>query len=145
MVPIMKTQTAALDKLRMTRQRKALLEAIQREETHPTADEVYRLVKRRLPRISLGTVYRNLDLLAAQGLVQKLEMGGTQRRFDAKHGRHYHVRCIRCGRVDDLSMRPLLAVERAARRATDYEITGHQLEFVGLCRECRKSGRVEHT
>ena len=125
----------------MTRQRKALLEAIQREDSHPTADGIYRIVRRRLPRISLGTVYRNLDLLAEQGLVQKLELGGAQRRFDGKQGRHYHVRCLGCGRVDDVRMRPLSEVERAARRATDYAITGHYLEFVGLCWECREAER----
>ncbi len=136
----MKKQMTMPDKLRMTKQRKALLEVVQRGNTHPTADDVYRLVKKRLPRISLGTVYRNLDLLVAQGLMQKLEMGGAQRRFDAKHERHYHVRCVRCGRVDDLSMKPLAEVERAARRLTNFEITGHQLEFSGVCRECRRPG-----
>jgi Fur family ferric uptake transcriptional regulator len=125
----------------MTRQRRALLDAVQREDRHPTADEVHRAVRRRLPRISLGTVYRNLELLVEQGLLRKLDLGGGQRRFDAKPGPHYHVRCTRCGRVEDVRMRPLPAVERAAARATGYEVTEHHLEFVGRCGECRNAVR----
>jgi len=122
--------------LRMTRQRQAVLEALQRSEVHPTADEVYRIVRRRLPQISLGTVYRSLDMLSESGLIRALELGGAQKRFDAKTHPHYHARCLSCGRVEDVPIEPAIAMERAARRATDYTITGHRLEFVGLCSRC---------
>ena len=62
----------------MTRQRRVILEALRGTTSHPTADEVYEMVRRRLPRISLGTVYRNLEILSGEGLVAKLEMAGTQ-------------------------------------------------------------------
>jgi len=124
-------------RLRMTRQRRVLLEVLEKAGTHPTADEIYRMVRRRLPHISLGTVYRNLELLSEKGLIGKLELGGTQRRFDGEMGGHYHVRCLNCGRVDDVPIKPATPLERAARRATDYRITGHRLEFVGLCARCK--------
>jgi Fur family ferric uptake transcriptional regulator len=120
----------------MTRQRRALLAAIEEAGGHPTADEIYRIAKRRLPRISLGTIYRNLGILAEHGLVQSIEAAGRQRRFDADAARHYHVRCMGCGRLDDVRMKSICHVERAARAATGYEITGHRMELLGLCRGC---------
>ncbi len=67
----------------MTRQRQVVLEAVRATDAHPTGDEVYRLARRKLPHISLGTVYRNLELLSEAGLIRKLELGGAARRFDA--------------------------------------------------------------
>jgi Fur family ferric uptake transcriptional regulator len=123
-------------KLRMTRQRRALLKAVQQATGHPTADDIYRIVRRWLPHISLGTVYRNLEILSRHGIVHKIELGSTQRRFDAKRPSHYHVRCLGCGRVEDVDIRPQARLERAARSATNYKITGHRLEFLGLCGRC---------
>lgn len=125
-------------KLRITRQRKVILEELQRGGLHPTASEVYELVRRRLPRISLGTVYRNLEMLGEHGLIQKLELGGTQKRFDGTTNNHYHVRCLRCGKIQDAPVEPVANLEAVLRERTDYEITGHRLEFVGLCPKCKR-------
>lgn len=127
--------------LRMTRQRRALLAAIEEAGGHPTADEIYRTVRRRLPRISLGTVYRNLEVLSRHGLLRRIEAGSGPRRFDAEAASHYHARCLRCGRVEDVNMPPQARLERAARSATDYEITGHRIEFLGLCHRCATQRR----
>ncbi len=131
-------------KLRMTRQRRAILEALAGMRTHPTAHEVHRMVRRRLPRISLGTVYRNLELLSERGLIGKLEAGGSRRRFDADVREHYHVRCLGCGRVADVSVRLPGSLEGKIRRASDYEIVGHRLEWVGLCPKCTRKRPTSH-
>jgi len=122
----------------MTRQREVILDEIRKTNAHPTADEVYERARRRLPRISLGTVYRNLEILSEWGLIQKLELGGTQKRFDGKVENHYHVRCIRCGGIEDVSMEPLTPIENAIRRVSDYEIIGSRLEFIGVCPQCKE-------
>lgn len=122
----------------MTPQRQAILEELRRLTSHPTADEVHALVRRRLPHVSLGTVYRNLEMLSDRGLIQKLEIGGGQRRFDANTGDHYHVRCVRCGRVEDAPVAPMPAIDDALRKASSYEVIGHRLEFIGVCPACRK-------
>ena len=122
----------------MTRQRQVILEELRKVNSHPTADEVYQMVRRRLPRVSLGTVYRNLEMLSERGIIQKLEMGGSRRRFDGKVGDHYHVRCVSCGRLEDVPVKPTTAVEKAARGVSDYEILGHRLEFIGLCPQCKR-------
>ncbi len=125
----------------MTRQRQAILEALRRAETHPTADEVHRMVRRVLPRVGLATVYRGLEALSQAGLIRSLGAAQAPRRYDGEVGRHYHVRCLRCGRVGDVEMAAPASVERAARRGTGFQIVGHRLEFLGICPRCRGEDR----
>jgi Fe2+ or Zn2+ uptake regulation protein len=124
--------------LRMTRQRQVILEELRKVCTHPSADEIYAMVRKRLPRISLGTVYRNLEILSELGEIQKLESAGTLKRFDGNPNAHYHVRCLQCQRVEDTPMSPLAKLEEMVREHTDFQIMGHNMEFVGLCPACVK-------
>ena len=121
---------------RMTLQRKTILDILRQTKSHPSADEIYELVRKQLPRISLGTVYRNLELLAKTGLIQKLELGGTIKRFDWNPNKHYHIRCLVCGQVDDAPIAPLNQLEDELYGATVFSIIGHRLEFEGLCPDC---------
>ena len=121
---------------RNTPQRRVILEELQKSRSHPTAGELYQMVRRRLPKISLGTVYRNLDLLAEAGKIQKLDLGSSEARFDAETDAHYHVRCVRCGRVDDVANVPCDLVGDEFAEVAGYEILGHRLEFLGICPQC---------
>lgn len=123
----------------MTEQRRVILEEIRRYHNHPSADEVYEMVRKKLPRISLGTVYRNLDVLCALGKIQKLELSGSMKRYDGVPTPHYHIRCIQCDRVDDAPIAPLKQLEDDLYGATVFEILGHNLEFTGLCPQCSKA------
>lgn len=125
-------------KYRMTNQRNVILEEIQKVNTHPTADEVYEIVRRRLPKISLGTVYRNLEILSACGLIQKIGPISSQMRFDGITKKHYHLRCINCGRVEDAPTIPMENLENVIREKSDYSILDHKLEFIGICPQCKK-------
>lgn len=125
--------------LRMTRQRKVILEELRKFMHHPSADEIYEVVRKRLPRISLGTVYRNLEVLSELGEVKKLEFGGTIKRFDGDPEDHYHIRCSLCDRVDNVPMPQLQDIEARINLETDYRIIGHRLEFFGLCPECARN------
>lgn len=122
--------------LRMTRQRRVILEEVKQLMTHPSAEEVYEIVRKRLPRISLGTVYRNLETLSELGEITKLEFCGTIKRFDGNTEKHYHIRCSVCDRVEDAPMALLQNIESALAEQTAYKILGHRLEFYGLCPEC---------
>lgn len=124
--------------MRITNQRQVILEELRKVKTHPTANEVYDMVRKRLPRIGLGTVYRNLELLADCDIIKKLKVGGEQKRFDGNPAPHYHIRCGECGRVDDVDMNPSSSLEREAARCSGYEVLGHHVEFTGLCSGCRK-------
>jgi Fur family ferric uptake transcriptional regulator len=121
---------------RNTPQRKVILEELQKTTSHPTAVEVYEIVRRRLPKISLGTVYRNLDLLTEMGTIQRLDPGGTEARFDGNPDCHYHVRCVRCGRVDDVHGLPAGLPTDQLEEDAGYEILGLRLELVGICPRC---------
>ncbi|MDH3836909.1 MAG: transcriptional repressor [Desulfobacteraceae bacterium] len=129
---------------RMTRQRKVILEELLKQNSHPSADEIYHMVRRRMPRISLGTVYRNLEVLANMGKIQKLELSGALKRYDWDTNKHYHIRCVRCDRVDDAPIAPLNQLENDLYGATVFEIIGHNLEFTGLCPECSEKVAANH-
>jgi len=132
--------------VRMTRQRRAILAVLEATREHPTADEVFRRVRQEVPRISLGTVYRNLDLLAHAGIIQRIDGAGAQMRFDANQRPHPHLRCVRCGRVDDAPIAQDESLIEELRRVTEYEITGLSVEFTGICPDCqgqKESGRGE--
>src|SRR5713226_5080679 len=85
--------------LRLTGPRRVVLDVLRSTESHPTAEWVHRVVRRRLPRVSLGTVYRNLRLLVGEGLVAEIQ--GPHARFDANLEAHHHFTCVRCGRILD--------------------------------------------
>ncbi len=104
--------------------------------THPSADEIYEIVKKDLPRISLGTVYRNLETLAESGEIQKLECGGSVKRFDGNPENHYHIRCVKCQKIVDAPMEVYENLENNIKNKTDFKIFGHRVEFLGLCAEC---------
>lgn len=125
--------------MRSTRQRQVILEELVKLESHPTADELYELVRKRLPRISLGTVYRNLETLSTEGIVRRLKLGGPQARFDGDMSEHQHLRCRSCGRVDDLpvSSEPT-ECDKAALENTGYRLVERRVEFIGICPECAR-------
>ncbi len=122
--------------IRLTPQRQVILEELAKVKTHPTANEVYDMVRKRLPRIGLGTVYRNLELMAENGLILKLEVGGTQKRFDATTDLHYHIRCTHCGKVDDIEVEVMEQINDMASAASDYQVLSHHIEFSGICSTC---------
>ena len=120
----------------MTRQRKLILETLRHAMDHLSADEVYEMVREAMPRISLGTVYRNLEILHEQGKIRKLEFGGTQSRWDGEPHPHYHIRCLCCDRVDNVRYEPSRDIEASVTTPRNYRVVGHHLEFIGMCQEC---------
>jgi Fur family ferric uptake transcriptional regulator len=127
----------------MTRQRQVILEELRKVKTHPSADEVYEMVRKRLPRISLGTVYRNLEILSESGEIKKLEPGSSLKRFDGNPSEHFHIRCIRCNRIADMPMASDFEIDLADMTPTEYEILGHRLEFFGLCPHCSNHSKPD--
>ena len=131
--------------IRLTTQRQILLEELCKVNTHPTACELYEMVRKRLPRIGLGTVYRNLELMADSGMILKLELGGVQKRFDATTDPHYHIRCSVCGKLEDIDIDVQEKITEHAAEQTSYEILGHNVEFTGECADCQKAKREAGT
>lgn len=131
--------------MRLTTQRQVILEELKNVTSHPTAGEVYDMVRKRLPRIGLGTVYRNLELMAKNGIILKIEVGGTQKRFDATTAHHHHIRCVECGRVNDINIPVEDDINRLAAHSSNYQVLGHHIEFTGVCHDCSTMGQNKVT
>lgn len=106
-------------------------------KTHPTAAELFEIVRKRLPRISLGTVYRNLEVLHQDGKILKLEMAGSEARFDGDTRKHHHIRCTSCAIVRDVEVAAPLDPTASVSDDAGFAIQGYKLKFLGLCPSCR--------
>ena len=126
--------------LRLTGPRRLVLEMVRGTDAHPTAEVVHQLVRRRLPRVSLGTVYRNLRLLVGLRLVK--ELPGPHARFDGNLSDHHHFTCLACGRIADVDGPVTEPHSRAliSRVASSggFSVTHYRIEFYGRCAACRK-------
>jgi len=123
--------------LRMTNQREMILRELKKNKKHLTADELYARVKKFMPRISLATVYRNLEILSDLGMIRKLEISGRQKRFDSELEEHDHIYCVQCHRIENLHIGEN-QVELATVDTKGYTITGRRLEVTGICPRCQK-------
>jgi Fur family peroxide stress response transcriptional regulator len=125
---------------RQSKQRRRILELLRSTEIHPTADWLYEKLKNEIPRLSLGTVYRNLSILIEQGLVKKIHFGSTFDRFEANIKPHYHLICESCGKILDFEMPIYNDLNFKAKQLTNFTIHHHKLEFFGICEECKIKG-----
>ena len=124
---------------RNTVQREIVLEELRGLANHPTADEVYESAHAKHPSISKATVYRILNKLAEEGVALRVKINNGADHFDYQVFDHYLVRCVRCGRVDDVGVPNLAGLEKEAARTSGYQICGHTLQFDGVCPACQKS------
>jgi Fe2+ or Zn2+ uptake regulation protein len=110
---------------------------------HPTASEVYDMVRQDCPQVSLGTIYRNLASMAEGGEILRLSFAGTPDRFDPNTFEHFHVVCKHCGRVFDADCaQSALQLERlveSVEHSTGVAIEQHNLMFSGTCKQCAKT------
>ena len=121
---------------KFSRQRQCIMNYLSETKEHPTAEMVYLHVKKEYPSISLGTVYRNLNLLTEQGQIRKLSCGDGCERFDWDTTPHNHFICRHCGHVMDLDMEPFEHINTLAGVHFLGRIEGHVTYFYGICEEC---------
>ena len=126
--------------LKYSRQREAIKDYLSSVTTHPTADTVYMHIKEEFPNISLGTVYRNLNLLADIGEAIKITTPDGGERFDAGSNPHYHFYCKCCKRMIDMDFDHMDKINQLASESFDGQIESHTMLFYGICGDCfRKS------
>jgi Fe2+ or Zn2+ uptake regulation protein len=124
---------------RLTRPRRVILDTVRASEAHPSAATIYRQVRRRLPSVSLATVYRNLRMLAAEGLLtERADLAGM--RFDGNTTPHDHFTCVACGRIYDVPAGDARGVRARVASRTGFEVLVHRFEFYGRCGACRRPG-----
>jgi len=128
--------------VRYSKQREAILRVLKDTTSHPTADWIYKQVRKEVPNISLGTVYRNLKLLKQEGKILELDFAGTPRRFDGNTHDPYHFRCKQCGRIFDVTepVHKGIKINKRIALEVGLKFTCSRLEFEGLCKDCQLKG-----
>ncbi|WP_353894089.1 transcriptional repressor [Proteinivorax hydrogeniformans] len=121
---------------RMTKQRRKILEVLKSTTCHPTADWIYNEVKKEMPTISLGTVYRNLSVLKTKGEILELNYGSTFSRYDGNPTNHYHFTCNKCLKVYDVDIPLQSKLNDQINHVNGHKVDDHRIEFYGTCREC---------
>lgn len=122
--------------VRHTKQREVILSVLRGTDTHPSADWVYQEVRKVLPNISLGTIYRNLGILVDSGEALELAFSNASSRFDGNPKNHYHFVCEQCGNVYDLDFPLDRELNGEAQAVSGHKVMSHRLEFYGTCRNC---------
>jgi len=121
----------------MSKQKEVIYSIVASTMTHPTADWVYDQARKRMPRISLGTVYRNLHRLCDEGRLLEITTKRSSR-YDANVSRHSHLRCLECDRLEDVHQQDL----KQPRRIHGYKILESRMELLGLCPECQQNDQT---
>jgi Fur family peroxide stress response transcriptional regulator len=125
--------------VRLTRQRAAIYTALAGTTSHPTADDLYRTVKRHHPMISRNTVYYTLGVLRQAGLVQEVNVGHEVARFDGNVTVHHHLICVDCRQIVDVMDEGLNRLALSSEQASGFRIVGHRVEFYGYCAGCQQA------
>ena len=124
--------------LKLTPQRYAIYKFLKSTKTHPSAEMIYDNLKIDYPTMSLATVYKTMKTLIELGVVQQLNVGEDNFRFDANTDIHPHIVCLSCGRVDDIENADFGFLDKMAEECSSYQIDAHQVYFYGLCPDCKK-------
>jgi len=122
----------------LTTQRKVIVEELKKLKTHPTADQFYEVMRRKTPKISIASVYRNLEVLSSTGMIAKLETSGTQNRFDGNTSMHYHLKCSKCSGFVDFNPKGSRNLSKSLDKIKklNVNVNDFNIVFSGLCGKC---------
>ncbi len=132
-------QKGKVSGFKRTPQRLAILDHLDGNTSHPSADDIYRVVARKNPSMSFATVYNTLNTLVEAGAVRELTIDPERKRYDPDTSAHHHLICLGCKKIVDITGDIPVELPRSA--AKDFQITGKHIEFYGLCPACRKQKR----
>ena len=125
---------------RNTVQRQIILGALLQLKTHPTIDEVYAMIHREHPSISISTIYRNLRRLAKDGVIRRVSLPDGLERYDQRTDQHYHFKCKNCGSIFDVEISDpenLAGINEEVARRYGFSVNEHDIAFSGLCSKCK--------
>ncbi|KYZ77810.1 hypothetical protein AXX12_17260 [Anaerosporomusa subterranea] len=124
------------NRVRTTKQRQAILQVIRSSRAHLTADDIFQQVKKSQPNISLGTVYRNLELLTQAGSLSKAVFSDGKARFEFTGAHHHHLICLSCGSTVDIPVCPVGEEVTAFMKSSNFQPCHHHFEVYGYCAQC---------
>jgi Fur family peroxide stress response transcriptional regulator len=121
-----------------SRQREVILETLKENVVHPTAEYLYGIIKEKEPNLSLATLYRNLNKLAQNGVIKKIDGLDVPSHFDHNIHKHYHFICDKCNRVFDVPVEVAMDVDKKTQEMTGFSVTGYDVVMHGICKECQR-------
>ncbi len=122
--------------MRYSKQKEEVLKTVQELCNHPDAKDIHKEVKKRIPNVSLGTVYRNLSALADEGLIKKVRLENGNDRFDKTLSNHNHVICVKCGKMCDVNVLLNTSEIDEIEEETGFKITNSNFNINGICKDC---------
>lgn len=122
-----------------SKQREIILNTLKENVVHPTAEYLYAKIQEKDPKISLATLYRNLNQLTENGMIKKIDGLETSSHYDHNTNEHYHFICTKCRRVFDIDAEVAPELIRRTEEKTDFLIENHDIVFSGICKDCRQS------
>ena len=123
--------------MKYSKQRQLILKTLEKNVVHPTAEYIYELVKKELPTISLATVYRNLNLLADNKIIKKIDGLSDSTHYDHNTHKHYHFLCTKCNKIFDIDEATIGNIVNKVEENTNFKITQHEVSLKGICHECQ--------
>ncbi len=123
-------------------QRERIFELIQKSSEHPTAQNIYEILKNEIKSLSIGNVYRNIRILIEQGFIIGRDFGDRIEHFDAMIQIHYHIICEKCNTVSDFIMPVQESITKNAQKISKHTITSHTIQFYGICEKCKKNKKA---
>ena len=134
------------NKLSFTQQRRVILEEVYNADTHLTADEIYFKVKKRMAKVSVGTIYRNLNVLVSLSFIDKVDTSlHGESYYEASKDPHYHIICTNCLKIIDLEHYRALSIEPTAAKISGYKVKHHLVELHGVCPKCAPQENMHNT
>lgn len=125
-------------KLKLTPQRLAVYKYLIGTNEHPSAEVIYKALQPEYPTMSLATVYKTLKTLTTESLIQEINVGEANFRYDANANEHAHVKCMNCSKVDDLHALSLPSLNDMAEKASNFKILSNKIFFYGICKDCQQ-------
>ncbi len=123
---------------RKSKQREGILRVLSVKNYHPTAEDIFEKMKKEFPGLGIATVYRNLDQLNGDGKIVKINIPGDSAHYDGNVEEHYHIICMKCGKIEDVWLDLNLEEHVDFKKAVpDFTVTGYRIDFNGICRDCR--------
>lgn len=124
--------------IRSTKQRQSILDILTEQQSHLSAEEIYQAVKILQPNISLGTIYRNLEILSEMGTIYRASFADGKARYElASEGHHHHLVCLKCGDIENLTACPMAKDIESFIQSRDFEPLHHYFEIYGYCKKCK--------
>lgn len=131
------TQIFREKKLKLTPQRLAVYKYLMNTCEHPSAETIYKAIQPEYPTMSLATVYKALKTLVEVGLIQEINVGEGNFRYDGIAHEHPHIQCLNCSKVEDLGELTFSTLNSQAEKHSDFKVLSNKVYFYGLCMNCQ--------